>query len=1669
VPGSYTSPGNPVNFETNLTVSNVTDSPNNYVSTNLFATNLYPLNEYGPDGGFGDPIGINSVASTNNPEGTNQGPYYPTNGTNLDIINEFFIESAYVTNKWGPSGGFKDLVVITDLQNAGNIYQPYWDPGYFNYSSYPTFNIVFQDDPVGSNGPLSSDTFLAKIGASQLKFAFNERIAQELEQATVGVINLDTISDPFSASLLATGQQPFFIRNWKITVPENPALAAVSLANRLTGTYFPVSFIPGDYFDGDNPINAPQTEAALGVANSLTGGLLAPVMNKYRNPSEVFVANTGNGQRSALFSALDYNLYRPAYNRGIIGGLVAGASAAVNRLFNQDKAQSSGYYVGSENAEPSQIDGPPNQVPVNQFGVQQQSIVYGPQELGILYEGNEESIKFGLKGRSYTDGGGTSGQLVWTSPKYKGNAGFRATAGGGAGSLDDDFNQISADYLQYQSTDIDFRPGSILYETQRLVDSADQVQGQARLKHVGTAINQVSKVFNDGYKEMTKGSMVLSYVNQADGTQAGLEYCRVFQKDTPYYTYADLQKSAGITTEGRRFDYSVLDNTYNLNIAPLRNPGSTNIVDGKVKKYMFSLENLAWRTSDRPGFTYDDLPTCEKGPNGGRIMWFPPYDLSFSEDSRPDFGATSFIGRPEPIYTYKNTTRTGQLSWTIIVDHPSAMNTIIEKQLKGVGKERVQSIVDSFFAGCTKYDLYELGIKFNTIPTKDLFTYQQILNNPRLTVEEQVQVLQSVPQDESTNLPNNSTGADVTTSNAGGQGTTLAQEPKIVDVDLSAYEGYGFYFDNDCPECQNSTAVVSSQPFDSWYNNYTSSANKATYNQKAPKKVRPDGGAEFTSEGIPQFFTDVVEGNFNYIKDNLIKKIDEILTKGGEITINMLGSASATASVSYNNKLSQRRNNSVLQWFLKQPLSGGVTIDTYYKNGKFKLPLDSSNAVGEEVSIPIVRKPNEATPTTGDESVTTATGGNTPSESVNCRQNILNLDLVTPKVTDTSEVYSIPAMACRRVYISKITAKVKEDPTPVVETPKETENKTTTSDVQNVLTEPTQSVKPEPQITVEQKIKDGISKKILRNLFSECDYFQVLKETDPMVFDNIRDKVKYFNPAFHSMTPEGLNSRLTFLHQCTRPGQTIPVIGPDGRPKYNDALNTSFGAPPILVLRVGDFFHTKIVPTSIGIQYQELDLNPEGIGVQPMLAKISLSFNIIGGMGLKEPVQELQNALSFNYYANTEIYDERATATEDTTKTDKYVVEKITGGLPPVSPQQQAAINSVQPQKGGSTVGSIVDATTMDYSTLYGSLEGKLQEYFKTYYDSLLKINNDYGYGALQLANKDRNYIKGFLSNLTPEKVETNIYGKTNVYQSLTQRLVDSVKKDISDEKDPYLEWIKSNNIDITSKQKRELQEKLTNVASQRQTPLLNVILNNTTNLNNLQNELNYIFRQLDVIASKTDGNMSPTNEPQIYDLSGDTFFAIANDTGSIFDVYTNKTKNVIKEFNDLLYNNNMTVDLYNGETSTIQNPGGGCAFSITGFDSFFGNCEGNRFYILMSQLYLNAELFTTFVNDITSGPEIKSSPQLVEKLKERSEGLKGIYTKFQDHYKELFKTKIEDSQEYKSCTTWKIPDNTVKTCKYVYPAVGDLEVKGQKLKDLYSNINLNENKTTFNGKVTLN
>jgi len=48
-----------------------------------------------------------------------------------------------------------------------------------------------------------------------------------------------------------------------------------------------------------------------------------------------------------------------------------------------------------------------------------------------------------------------------------------------------------------------------------------------------------------------------------------------------------------------------------------------------------------------------------------------------------------------------------------------------------------------------------------------------------------------------------------------------------------------------------------------------------------------------------------------------------------------------------------------------------------------------------------------------------------------------------------------------------------------------------------------------------------------------------------------------------------------------------------------------------------------------------------------MIATVQMSIDLIGGQSLNGPINRLQNAVSFNYYANTEIYDPRADTIKD--------------------------------------------------------------------------------------------------------------------------------------------------------------------------------------------------------------------------------------------------------------------------------------------------------------------------------------------------------------------------------------------------------------------------------------
>jgi hypothetical protein len=1394
----------PITFEVVQRDLTPVDSPDYLIDTPYIANSqFYPLNKWGNQGGYYQAPDLTGNLNTI----SNQGEYGPGQ-QDAHIVDTGFAATqvwrplnAYSSNNNFDAGeAVSTLEIVTPDQDRPPNGQPY---PRFNPSSYPPVSILLNPDPQGSNGLLSDDSFIARLGAKTLKKEFQDRIGRELIRQTLGRANILNVNSSTNLVNILTGNVPLIEPNYNITVPSNPLGAAANFALSLAGSSLPFSPIPGSYWDAS--INPPQPttiqQSLLANPIAAAGNFVSNLLGANKTGTQIFYENTGQGQKSILWKNLNYNKFKPNYDRTLLdrlGGAIVGTNT-----------NNSNFYVGSTSSDPSRVFSPSGALPADAFGNEQQDPVYGPSELAQLYEGPSNEIRLGANGPTYSNGGGIEGGFTWVSPKYKGNAGKKVGIGGAIYNQDEDFKPSS--YNSTESTERTFKEGSILDKTQRIIDS--QPQGGKRLQHVGNAMDQVSKVFNDGYKEMTKGSRVLTYVGSI-GQEVGSEYCRVFAKDIPYLQYNDLQKTDGITTEGRRFSYSVLDKTYNLNIAPNKQEGgqdSTNIIgtmnNGYAKKYMFSLENLAWATSNAPGLAVSDLAICERGPNGGRVMWFPPYNLEFSESVQANWNQSDFIGRPEPIFTYKNTSRSGTLNWSIVVDHPSVLNVIVNKVLANeTNKPRIDSILDSFFAGCRKYDLYELAKKYYTINPNDLFQIQQAITSKEITKEQMeyaVSTITTYPQNaQSGGAGNGSTGANSSSTPAPGSNSYFEK-----------YKQLGFYFSNDYPKPNTSPN------YPEMYDEYI--GEKPTYLGKT-------NGTQ-----LDEFYNTVVTSNYEIAQQFALDIAAQIKnSEQGTITLTIDSSCSAPATISYNKELAQRRINSVIRFFSENPATSNYIQEK-------RLIVTRGTGFGENTNSQPLKSKTTAAPYSVDEL--------SPGTTVNCTDNDVNA-VGGDTQSGSKDIYTTSAMACRRAYISGINSTLTAPKAEVV--PQEAPQTSTTVTGRIVTTTETQTTVND--VTVP---RDNITKRVLRALLSECDYFEVIKEETPMVYDNLRDKLKFFQPAFHSMTPEGLNTRLTFLQQCMRPGDTIPVVKSVGGKdvmEYNNATNTAFGAPPVLILRVGDFFNTKIIPNSLSISYENLDINPEGIGIQPMIAKVQMGFNFVGGSGLKESVDKLQNALTFNYYANTEIYDDRA----DVTDTSYTVLDKDFLQFAALNNVRPPGVNNATPNNGLSnetTIGTIISTEllqtgqtgTIAYQEFMDKLAVETQTYFTNVVNKNRETVNQYNNALRQQWMLERNYSNGKF--LVTKNLDTILFGKPYNTEKRIDTIFEELITDIKDENDGFIQFMKgttTNQKDFSPKVIRQLKENYTSFVKNKKGSYQNAVTTITQSMVNIQQSyLQYVSR----------------------------------------------------------------------------------------------------------------------------------------------------------------------------------------------------------------------------------
>ena len=1226
------------------------------------------------------------------------------------------------------------------LLNGGILYD-----GYFNSFEPQTTNLV--SIMAGQN--FDNDSRLMKFATTNIRenklgpvFA---RLQQNLESATLGRVRaLDALGGNVATAInIVTGREPLVEKNYKITVAKSLLGKGVDFIQTVAGIESPFSEIPGDYLsDPKNPIinrPSPKTEAGAilqdvtGVLGSLVGIQRRPKLG--RKPSDLMIEYMGEGQKQILFDQLTYSTYAPNYT-------TVARSQQSSKIFNFVNSVAGGIknvlgleapkgvaYIGddrSEDVKYTMSDFNDNMVKSSYF----LSLMFDPAQ-AALFE----------RQRNISQGGPISGKLTWISKNSQNKIGL----------WNQEFQSRESDaYNSSISTKYGFREDSILGKTQEILDSMPK-DGQATRTHVGNVIDQTSRIFKEGESMLSRGSAI-KFVDKYK-QETGAEYCRVWTKDRSYMNYSDTMKR---TANIRKFDDSILggdSRPWNINIAPMssgnydaknsfRNSfgakNSTNIFESPTgdgfyaKKYMFSIENLAWRTSNTPGFTYNDLPFCERGPNGGRVMWFPPYDLKVSENNQARWQDNTFLGRPEPIYTYQDTSRSGQLSFKVVVDHPSILNLLVREYFKGMSDEESENYINAFFAGCEELDFYSLIRRYAQLDTNDIKLIQSFLNkgqNPEIIKQYKV----------TTEYPVESTPTNTTP-----QGNDADSKPVDEVVIKLKYE-------NDRPG--PSLDLDTTKNYTELYNTYKvrkqdyitklgSALNTLTGLTQTDPQVKKEKSFIFGDENkavtqddinfqvtkIGQYFDDA-QTSFNTYETTLNNLITDISGKTADtIKFQILSSCSSVATTDYNERLALRRSHSVIQdIFDRLTASGGK------KEWQIKWPtnlnlVNKNNSENDKEIIqrgqPIVVVKEYSTKDFGFEhdtkivieSVNYGESLTGPNPDVDC----LNKDFV--KVPDL-KVYSPIAFYCRQTAFSLKYNKKSEKPKPTTPPPPQPVTKIEENG-EVVVNPPTRRPAIDPL------------KRIIAKTLSECFYFKKLEETDPIVFSSLKEKLKYFHPGFHSTTPEGLNARLTFLQQCIRPGDTIPIKGISEDSDVR-ARNTSFGPPPVCVLRVGDFYHSKIIIRDVNISFDDggqilWDLNPEGIGVQPMIASVSLSINFIGGQGLSKPVERLQNALSSNFFANTEMYDERSIATNETIG-GKKAEEFTREFLEDLNKTYNNSINknsqteNTNNIKDGKYMGSFKNGNTMNYTELIGSVFTSTENYFTKFTSTYNKVYTKYG------------------------------------------------------------------------------------------------------------------------------------------------------------------------------------------------------------------------------------------------------------------------------------------------------------------------------------------------------
>ncbi|MFW6246920.1 MAG: hypothetical protein ACOC22_01960 [bacterium] len=613
---------------------------------------------------------------------------------------------------------------------------------------------------------------------------------------------------------------------------------------------------------------------------------------------------------------------------------------------------------------------------------------------------------------------------------------------------------------------------------------------------------------------------------------------------------------------------SVINKTVIPKIHPILNE------EGNIdnRNMMFAIENLAVVVRENDPQTnfgvIDDeygtkIPKSEVGQFGGRVMWFPPYNLELNESSSANFESTVMVGRNEPMYNYLHSERSATVRFSMLMDYPPQL-----KNYQGLNKHKDISEFFAFGGEGIDYDL----------PDPDV---------PRKRIKELDEPIPSV----------------------------RSYEPEIPTNKVT------YYFPNDVPTKSEVNTVI--DDIHKKYE-YELMSNTVNYYSKHPNYVKGSGDGSGNHVGL----------NYNNIYLAGIVGIGKVAVTSAYLD---------KSKIPNDFSQYQYKQDSGLSVF-RATISGGTldnggvvsNINEFENQTPItkldKLLKDAFNEPLNRQALKIVLK-----------------GSATRRFEDQTKQAEYNRDLAKRRI-DSIKFYIQERLKAlfdnidvSEIEFEEINVGSSDSQTTEADTPEAKRERWVEIKIERNSRD---ILQPRELSAIEQQQNEEIANRkqeledLADSINRQNEYYLNERGSgdDKGLLKGFQAASgRYFSPVFHSQTPEDFHRRLTFLQQCMRQGAALKTKVEEDESGIIRARNSVFGRQPICILRIGDFFHTKVIIENLTIDYDEApwDTNPEGFGMQPMIANITLQLKLIGGQSLRGPINALQNAVSFNYYANS--------------------------------------------------------------------------------------------------------------------------------------------------------------------------------------------------------------------------------------------------------------------------------------------------------------------------------------------------------------------------------------------------------------------------------------------------